>query len=82
MGKRAVGAILCLTAGILFSARYLAAAIFLSGASSWDSGLFAAGLEYVGTPLRTLSIISLLVGVIYLVWAEVSDKKKSSTINH
>ncbi len=75
MDKRGVGALFCLTAGILFSARYLTAAVFMSGVSSWGGDLFAAGLEYVGAPLLTLSIVSLLVGVCYLVWAELSDKE-------
>jgi hypothetical protein len=75
MGKRCVGVIFCLIAAILFSARYLAAAIFMSGVSSWSSELFNAALKYVGSPLRTLSILSLIVGAGYLVWAEVSEKK-------
>ncbi len=75
MGKRGVGAIFCLIAAILFSTRYLAAAVFMSGVSSWDGALYAVGLEYVGSPLITLSIVSLIIGIGYLVWAEVSEKK-------
>lgn len=75
MGKRGAGAIFCLIAAILFSARYVAAAIFMSGVLSWDKALFNAGLEYVGTPLKTLSVLSLIIGIGYLVWAEVSVKK-------
>lgn len=75
MGKRGVGAIFCLIAAILFSARYIAAAIFMSGVSSWDKALFTVGLEYVGSPLVTLSIVSFIIGIGYLVWAEVSEKK-------
>ncbi|GLC78180.1 hypothetical protein [Lacrimispora brassicae] len=77
MGKRGVGSTFCFIASVLFSARYISAAIFMSGLSStWDSELFASGLEYAGTPLRTLSIVSFIIGVGYLVWAEVSEKKK------
>lgn len=75
MGKRGVGALFCLTAAILFSARYIAAALFLSGVSSWNQDLFAAGLNYVGTPLVALSVIALLAGIGYLVWAEVTDRE-------
>lgn len=74
MGKRGVGAIFCLIAAMLFSTRYIAAAIFMSGVSSWDSILFGAGLQYVGIPLLTLSIVSGVVGVAYLVWAEMEKK--------
>lgn len=75
MGKRGVGAIFCLIAAVLFSTRYVAAAVFMSGVSSWNGMLFAAGLKYVGSPLITLSIVSFIIGVGYLVWAEVSEKK-------
>lgn len=76
MSRRTAGVMFCLIAAILYSVRYVSAAVFMSGVSSWDRGLFAAGLEYVGSPLRTLSIISLLVGVAYLVLAEFSDRSK------
>lgn len=75
MGKRGVGAIFCLIAAILFSARYIVAAIFMSGASSWDDALFAAGLKYVGSPLLALSSISFIIGIGYLLWAEILEKK-------
>ena len=78
MNKRGVGALFCLMAVLLFSARYIAAAIFMSGVSSWDSDLFNVGLDYVGPSLLILSIISLIVGIIYLVCAEASERKKSS----
>ena len=77
MGKRGVGSVFCFIASFLFSARYISTAIFMSGLSStWNSELFASGLEYVGTPLKTLSIISFLIGVSYLIWAEVSELRK------
>lgn len=75
MGKRGVGAIFCLIAAILFSSRYIAAAVFMSGLVSWNEELFAVGLKYVGSPLKTLSIVSFIIGTGYLVWAEVSEKK-------
>ena len=75
MDKRGTGTVFCLIAAILFSTRYIAAAIFMSGVSSWDSGLFSSGLEYVGTPLLWGSIISLIIGVSYLLWAERSKSK-------
>lgn len=45
MNRRGAGVVFCLIAAVLFSARYIAAAIFMSGAQSWDSVLFANGLE-------------------------------------
>ena len=75
MNKRGAGAIFCLIAAILFSARYVSAAIFMSNVISWDASLFEAGLEYVGNPLLVGSIISLIIGVAYLLWAEFSKSK-------
>ncbi len=46
----------------------------MSGVSSWNAALFAAGLEYVGTPLLVLSALSLIVGGGYLVWAEIDRR--------
>ena len=74
MNRMITGAIFCLTAGLLFAARYIAAAVFMSNVSSWDSDLFAAGLAYQGSTLLILSIVSLIVGIIYLVWAEIGNK--------
>lgn len=76
MNKRGTGAIFCLIAAILYAARYLAAAIFMSGISSWNSNLFENGLEYVGSSLLTLSVVSLIIGIAYLIWAEIEEQKK------
>lgn len=76
MNKRATGVMFCLIAGLLIAARYIVAALFMSGITSWNAGLFAAGLEYQGNGLLICSIISLVAGVIYLVRAEIEDKRK------
>ncbi len=52
MNNKGIGAIFCLISAVLMSARYIAAAIFMSNVSSWDSSLFQAGLSYVGSPLK------------------------------
>ena len=66
MINKIVGAIFCLISAILISARYLSAAIFMSGVSSWNAELFSLGLKYVGYPLLIGSIISLRVGIAFL----------------
>ncbi len=73
MNKRGTGVLFCLIAAILFASRYIASAIFMSGVSSWNSELFHAGLQYVGSSLNNFSIISLTVGIVYLLWAEISE---------
>ena len=76
MTKRSVGVIFCLISALLFSARYISAAIFISNITSWDSDLFAVALDYIGIPLLVFSIISLIAGVFYLIWGEISEKRK------
>ena len=75
MNKRGTGAIFCLMGSLLFAARYITAAIFMSNTSSWDSMLFAAGLEYQGDGLLIFSVISVIIGAVYLVWAEIEERK-------
>lgn len=75
MNKRGTGAIFCLMGSLLFAAIYITAAIFMSNTSSWDSMLFAAGLEYQGDGLLIFSVISLVIGAVYLVWAEIEERK-------
>lgn len=74
MSRRTVGILFCCIAAFLYGTRYLCAAIFGQGVSSWNSDLFRAMLEYVGGNFVTLSIISLIIGILYLAWAEMSGK--------
>lgn len=76
MEKRLTGVVFCFIAAILFVSRYISAAIYMSGTSTWSSDLFNAGLEYVGMPLLIISIISFVVGVGYLFMAEKSEIEK------
>ena len=76
MNNKGVGAIFCLISAILASARYIAAAIFMSNVLSWDSALFQAGLSYVGSPLKAAAIAALIVGICFLVFGVIQDFKK------
>ncbi len=76
MNNKGVGAIFCLISAMLASARYLAAAIFVSNVVSWDSSLFQAGLSYVGSPLKVAAIIALIAGVCFLGYGVIQDFKK------
>ena len=66
----------CLISAILTSARYIAAAIFMSNVSSWDSTLFQAGLSYVGSPLKAAAIIALIAGVCFLGYGVFQESQK------
>lgn len=72
--KRLTGAIFCMTAGIIYAVRYIVAAIFMSGVSSWDAVLFREGLRYQGTMPLIIALIFAVVGVVYLVRAEREEK--------
>lgn len=74
MNKRGTGVIFCLIAGLLFCTRYISTAIFMSSVSSWDSELFNAGLSYIGMPLLILSVLSLIIGICYLLLS-IKDKE-------
>lgn len=77
MNKRAVGAIFCVLAVITFIARYVVAAIFMSNLNNgWNANYFNLGLECQGPALLIISIICLVLGVAFIVWQEIEDKKK------
>ena len=79
MNDKGIGAVFCGIAAMLLSAKYIAAAIFLSGVQSWNWNLFQAGLSYVGATLDIASAGSLLVGILFLgygVYRDVREKKK------
>ena len=77
MNYKGVGAIFCLIAAILTSARYLAAAVFMSGVASWDAELFQTGLAYVGSPLKICAIAALVAGLVFIVVGILQDRKNA-----
>ena len=79
MNNKGIGAVFCLISAILISAKYISAAIFMSGVNTWDATLFAAGLSYVGPVLSIASIVALIVGILFLgygVYEEIGKNKK------
>ena len=75
MSRRTTGTILIFTAALLYATHYLVAAIFGSGVSSWNSDLFQAMLQYTGQGLELWSLVALVFGLIYLLWAELESWK-------
>lgn len=73
MNKRGAGVTFIAIAAFLISAKYISAAIFGSGVSSWDENLFREMSEYVGIPLNICSVLALLVGLAYIAWAEYEE---------
>lgn len=81
MSRRTTGTLLLVIAAFLYGVRYLSAAIFGSGVTSWDSDLFQGMLNYIGTAPRNWSVCALILGLFYLIWAEyeaTSSKTKES----
>ena len=71
MSRRGSGIALLAIATALYVARYMAAAIYGTGLSSWSAQQLQAMLQYVGeAPLR-LSVAAGGLGIVYLVWGEV-----------
>ncbi len=66
MNNKGVGAVFCLIASILMAARYVTAAIFMSGLSTWSNEMFSRSLEYIGPALPIAAIAALIAGVVFL----------------
>lgn len=77
MNKRAAGVSFCFISALLLMTHYITTAIYLSGTSGWDAGLFADGLKYTGNILDILSAITCVIGIIYLILGEKREEKKT-----
>jgi hypothetical protein len=71
MSRRTTGVLLLIIASLLYSTRYVAAAIYGSGMSAWGMELFNTMLQYIGSGLQIWSGIAIATGLLYLVWAEI-----------
>jgi hypothetical protein len=78
MSRRSTGVAFCGIAAFLFSIRYIAAAIYISNAnvSEQGSAIFERWMDYIGPMPWILAGLALLIGIGYLVWAEL-DKRLS-----
>lgn len=77
MPRRITGALLIATSAILYVSRYLTAAIYSSSFPGWSRDMFQNMLEYVGQGPVIWSVVALVSGIIYLLWAEVEEVLKS-----
>lgn len=76
MTRRSAGMIFLIISTILFCMRYIVAAIYGVGklTSEYSNHSFELFLSYVGVLPIILSIIALILGIFYIIWAEF-DKK-------
>lgn len=77
MSRRTSGTLLIVVAAFLYSTRYLSAAVFGSSLTNWSAELFAAMLQYVGRELIIWSVVALVAGLVYLIWAEVDERRNA-----
>ena len=61
-------AIVLLSAALLQCAKFISAAIFMSGVQSWDAAMFGQGLKYVGSTLDIFSVCSVVLGLGLMLW--------------
>jgi len=76
MSKRLTGVTFISIAAFLYGIRYLSASVFGSNVSSWNEQLFQAMLNSVGKTPLYISILALIVGIGYLLWAEIESFQK------
>ena len=70
MNKRAAGVMFIFLAAIFICTKFISAAIYASSEAAWNAGIFKDQLKEIGNTLDILSILSLIVGIIYLYFAE------------
>jgi hypothetical protein len=73
MSRRASGVAFIGYAALFYITRFLSAAIWGQGFSSWNAEGFQALLGYVDQGLSTVSLISLVVGGVYILWGELTE---------
>ena len=71
MSRRITGIAFIVISAFLYATRFVAAAAWGSGFSTWSAEHFRNLLGYVDQGLTTWSIVALVVGLIYLVWGEI-----------
>jgi hypothetical protein len=59
----------------LYATRFISAVFWGSGVSTWNAELYQTMLGYVDQGLTTWSIVGLAIGLTYLLWAEIGNKK-------
>ncbi len=75
MNRRAAGTVFCAIAAFLYGCRYVATAILMSNSAEWSKEIVNQFLSYIGSPLLIASIISLIVGAIYLYMGELESRR-------
>lgn len=70
MTRRTSGTIFIFISAFLHATRYFCAAIYGSNVVSWNEVIFDSLLASIGTKLVFAGNLCLIIGVLYLIWAE------------
>ena len=76
MNKYGVGALLCSTSAVVYAIKFLATAFFVSNTTEWSKEIFQNGLDYVWNELTVVTVVLAVVGIAYLIIAEIETKNK------
>ena len=78
MNKRGTGVAFIAMSVFLIASKYLSAAIFSSGITTWDKNMFNNMFDYVGNTLSNFSLLALIIGIAYIAWGEYEEFKDKS----
>ncbi len=78
MSRRGAGITFIAISALFYITRYISAGLYLVSfdTGSWNSEIFSNFLAYVDQGLTSLSIAALIIGIVYLVWAEVASLRE------
>ena len=79
MNRRGLGGLFCGIAAFLYVGKYISAAIYASNMTSWSSDMFRDMLAYIGSNIMYVAGIALIIGVTYIVIAEIKENKDNSS---
>ncbi|TYS89924.1 hypothetical protein [Rossellomorea aquimaris] len=78
MNKQIIGSIFFLMTTILYSTKYITAAIAGADNGAWGEKDFVLYLSFTPSIFNVFIYFTMLIGIIYFVWG-ISDSKKETT---
>ncbi len=78
MKRQSLGLGFCGIAAFLFASRYVCAAIYATTLTPRDIDSYAFGrfYGYIGPGTTVAALVSLIVGIVYIIWGEFADRQK------
>ena len=76
--KIIAGSVFALAAAILYSMKYLSAAVYVNNLGSYSQDEIAQAMEWVnGSTFNVLAGIALAIGLVFIVWGLVESVKSN-----